>query len=158
MQLTLEFHLNNLDTQMQTILDALKRGERLTHNDAQKRYSVSRLAAVVHKLRRGHEIKTDAITVYNQFGKPCHVAQYRYVKPLSAVGMTQSDLDALPDVTPQIGYKETDVDGKKVRVPVALGDQRALWQEPDDGTVISADGRRWMIGRLNGVRVKRQMV
>jgi len=72
--------------------------------------------------------------------------------------MTHDELHALPDVTPRMGYAEEVRDGRRVRIPVmSHGHAGALWQEPDDPIVVDADGTRWMVGRLNGERVRREM-
>lgn len=49
------------------ILAALKRGERITAQDALARWGVFRLAVIIHNLRQvGHNIKTDSIRYNGQ--------------------------------------------------------------------------------------------
>jgi hypothetical protein len=70
--------------------------------------------------------------------------------------MTSDELQALPDVTPRIDMREEIRDGKRVLTPVAqIG--KALFQKDDDGAFMDAAGTRWMVGWLNGVRVRQQM-
>lgn len=70
--------------------------------------------------------------------------------------MNQNELDALPDVTPGIGYMEREIDGHKVTVPFVQNDPGALFQAPDDGVILDMNGQRWMTGWIDGHRVKRK--
>lgn len=64
-------------TQAETILAALKRGERLTQLDALTRYGVGRLAARVHDLRRqGYDVRCRLTKVEARHGGARRVAQY----------------------------------------------------------------------------------
>ena len=73
--------------------------------------------------------------------------------------MTQDELDALPDVTPQILPEERMIDGRKVIVPVQTGEFiGALYMGPDDGEyTCQRTGHRYMVGWINGKRVKRML-
>ena len=68
--------------QKDLVLDFLKHRGTITQREANIRLSVSRLAAIIYKLRHhdGHNIKAKTITVKNQFGKKCHVAEYHLDK------------------------------------------------------------------------------
>lgn len=68
--------------------------------------------------------------------------------------MTQDELRTLPDVTRGFGTEEREIDGRKVLVPVHPGDH-ALFMGPDDGEFTDEFGHRWMVGWLDGRRVKR---
>ena len=70
--------------------------------------------------------------------------------------MDQTELDALPDVTPRLDYAEREIDGGKILVPVVLDDPGALFQAPDDGEFRDMTGQYWITGYLNGRRVKRK--
>ena len=71
--------------------------------------------------------------------------------------MTHAELMALPDVTPTIGYSEQFVpDGRKALIPTHVGTPLgAIYQGAEDGSFIDGNGDRWMVGWLDGVRVRR---
>lgn len=71
--------------------------------------------------------------------------------------MTQEEFDALPDVTGGWGTREEERNGQIVRVPCWSGFAGALFHGPDDPIVtVDRNGQRWMIGRKDGVLVKRR--
>lgn len=71
--------------------------------------------------------------------------------------MTQDELDAIPELPNDFGVRTIERDGKKIMVPVAP-DMRVLWQEEDDPrTIEDQQGRVWMVGILDGKRVKRRL-
>jgi len=60
-----------------SVLEALKAGEHLTPGDAWGRFGTSRLAAVIHGLRRqGWAISSERVTVRCRGGRLARVAQY----------------------------------------------------------------------------------
>ena len=69
--------------------------------------------------------------------------------------MTQDELDALPDVTPNFGHVEREIDGLRVTVPVHRGGV-AMFTGPDDGTVMDVAGSVWITGIVDGVRCKQR--
>ncbi len=69
-------------TQDQMVLEALQRGDQLTSLDAMQRFGITRLASVVHRLRREHEIDGPLVEVPNRYGKSCYVSRYRYIRKL----------------------------------------------------------------------------
>jgi hypothetical protein len=73
------------------------------------------------------------------------------------MNMTEDELKALPDVSPEIGYAEVYVGGNLVRIPTTDTKPGAIFQQEDDGMVIDSDGVAWMTGWVNGVRVRRLM-
>lgn len=71
--------------------------------------------------------------------------------------MMQAELDVLPDVTPSVASERQVIDGREVMVPVLVGFTGALFTEDDDGLVqCQRTGDLWMVGRLDGRRVKRR--
>lgn len=70
--------------------------------------------------------------------------------------MTDQELEALPDASPQLGYIEKLINGKKVRIPTLVAAPVALYQREDDGVVMDANGIWWVTGWLNGVHVRRK--
>lgn len=72
--------------------------------------------------------------------------------------MTHEELMALPDVTPTIGYSEQLApDGSKVLIPTMAGTPTgAIYQSAEDGSFIDSNGCRWMVGWLDGGRVRRR--
>jgi len=70
--------MNKDMTQEDLVLNFLKNRGTITQREANISLSVSRLAAIIYKLRHhyGHKINAKTITVKNQFGKKCHVAEY----------------------------------------------------------------------------------
>lgn len=77
-------------------------------------------------------------------------------RPKSINLMTQAELDALPDVTLVWGQREEIIDGRRVVTPVILGEAGAIYMAPEDGTFLDEDGDRWMVGHINGRRVRRR--
>lgn len=64
-------------TVKRAVFDALRRGERLTSNDALFRFGTSRLAAIVHKLQgEGWTIDSEIIPVSTASKRVAHVARY----------------------------------------------------------------------------------
>ncbi len=70
-------------SQRDAVLYYLKRGYSLTQNEAMKLWSVTRLPAVIHKLRRQLEqeggrysIVTNTVEAPNKFGAVCRFARY----------------------------------------------------------------------------------
>ena len=66
-------------TQCDRILEHLERYGSITPLEAWQRCGVYRLGARIYDLRhqRGIEIKKDTVSVKNQFGEDCRVAQYK---------------------------------------------------------------------------------
>lgn len=75
-------------------------------------------------------------------------------------GMTQAELDALPDATPRFGCREEMRDGKLIRIPVMEPGPcpGAFWREDGDPvSVVDVYGQGWMLGRgPDGVLYKRR--
>lgn len=69
--------MNNI-TQKGAILEHLKSGRPLTSVQAYDLYGATRLAAVVHELRKHHDIKTVRVHGVNRFGESCSYARYVY--------------------------------------------------------------------------------
>lgn len=70
--------------------------------------------------------------------------------------MTHDELMALPDVTPTFGVREEVVNGRRVVQPVQQGFAGALFTGLDDGLFRDAAGVQWMVGQLQGQRVRRK--
>jgi hypothetical protein len=71
--------------------------------------------------------------------------------------VTHAELDALPDITPKWGSDVRAVNGFDVLMPVLLGSDAALYMGDQDGSVTdSRDGSTWIIGWIDGKRVKRR--
>ena len=68
-------------TQDEIILEALKRGDKITQLEATHKYGITRLASVIHRLRHLHIIDGPDREVRNRHGKKCFVAQYEYKGP-----------------------------------------------------------------------------
>lgn len=52
--------MSRSNSAQQKVLEALSRGEKLTPVDAWRRWNITRLASVIHRLRRaGHDIETN---------------------------------------------------------------------------------------------------
>lgn len=72
-------------------------------------------------------------------------------------GLTLETFDELPDVTPEWGRKRMLIDGREVDVPVMIRPGAALHYRDDDGMFMDPrDGSTWMVGRLDGVRVRQR--
>lgn len=72
-------------------------------------------------------------------------------------GLTIAAFQALPDVTPEWGRRRLEVDGRLVDMPVMIQPGAALLCEDDDGMFMDPrDGSTWMVGRLDGVRVRQR--
>lgn len=64
-------------TQCDMLLEHFENGGSITDTEANIQYSIGRLSARVHDLRRkGYPIKGDMVRVLNQFGQPCRVKRY----------------------------------------------------------------------------------
>lgn len=64
-------------TVKRAVFDSLRRGERLTSNDALFRFGTSRLAAIIHKLQgEGWTIDAEIIPVSTASKRIAHVALY----------------------------------------------------------------------------------
>ena len=64
-------------TVKRAVFDSLRRGERLTSNDALFRFGTSRLAAIIHKLQgEGWAIDSEIIPVSTASKRIAHVARY----------------------------------------------------------------------------------
>jgi hypothetical protein len=69
------------DTAIGQIEAAFRRGESLTGMDALHRFGSSRLAAVVHTLKRdGLPIQVETVEVTTATGKVAHVARYKLME------------------------------------------------------------------------------
>lgn len=65
--------------------------------------------------------------------------------------------DALPDVSTEWGRRQVAVDGRMVSIPVMIEAPAALFQRDDDGMFMDPrDGSTWMVGWVDGVRVRRR--
>ena len=72
-------------------------------------------------------------------------------------GLSIEAFDALPDVTPQWGRKRIQVDGREVDVPTMIEPAAALMITDRDGMFVDPrDGSAWMVGWVDGVRVRRR--
>jgi hypothetical protein len=71
--------------------------------------------------------------------------------------MTQDELNALRDVSPSFGAIERVIDGRKVIIPTLSDPVSALFQKPEDGVVMDANGQWWMTGWLHGEHVRRRV-
>ena len=66
--------------QTERLQEHLRTHKTVTPLEAWSELGIYRLAAVVFTLREsGLKIETNLIEVKNQFGEPCHVAQYKLV-------------------------------------------------------------------------------
>lgn len=64
-------------TQCKLLLEHFENGGSITDSEALILYSIRRLSARVHNLRRsGYPIKGDMVSVKNQFGDTCRVKRY----------------------------------------------------------------------------------
>jgi hypothetical protein len=64
-------------TQEQRILDYMVRFGGITQLEALRDLGVMRLASRISDLRqKGHDIKSETITVRNRFEEECHVSRY----------------------------------------------------------------------------------
>ena len=70
--------------------------------------------------------------------------------------MTLEELAALPELG-GIGSREEIMNGKVVRVPYTLPTGALFQKEDDPLSIVDAEGRRWMVGWMNGVRYKCRM-
>lgn len=69
-------------SQNERLLEALRHGAAVTPYYAQVVLSIGRLAARVLELKQaGEDIRSEFVTVQNQFGEPCRVKQYRLATP-----------------------------------------------------------------------------
>ncbi len=68
--------------------------------------------------------------------------------------MTNEELDALPEIG-GIGQKEVIIDGRHVNIPILHG--MAIYQGSDEWYVTDTQGQHWMVGYIEGHRVKRKM-
>jgi hypothetical protein len=67
----------NKATQEQKILDYMLQFGGITQFEALRDLGVMRLASRISDLRqKGHDIKSETITVKNRFEENCHVARY----------------------------------------------------------------------------------
>ncbi len=68
-----------------------------------------------------------------------------------------AEFDALPDVTPSVGRRRLEVDGRTVDVPTMIEPAGALFTGPGDGLFLDPrDRSTWMVGILEGRRVRRR--
>lgn len=65
--------------QEELVLARLRAGK-LTDHQARDDLGITRLAAVIHKLRRHHDILTHDISVPNRFGQKCCIAEYELIR------------------------------------------------------------------------------
>jgi hypothetical protein len=73
--------------------------------------------------------------------------------------VTKDEFDALPDVTQRMGQREEIREGKRVVMPVLMGEPALLWQPSDTGPVLVTDcnGVDWFVGELrDGTMAKRE--
>lgn len=64
-------------TQEQRILDYMQQFGGITQFEALRDLGVMRLASRISDLRqKGHDIKSETVTVKNRFEENCHVARY----------------------------------------------------------------------------------
>ena len=71
-----------MKTQNERLAEYLEQNESINPMQAWIELGIYRLSARCHDLRHkfGMNIKTSTVTVENQFGEDCHVAEYRLVK------------------------------------------------------------------------------
>ena len=68
-------------TKKQMVLYYLRANHRLTSLEAINKWGVTRLAAIIHDLRKeGHTINTDMVKRPDRFGNECEVAQYKLIQ------------------------------------------------------------------------------
>lgn len=71
--------------------------------------------------------------------------------------LTIAAFEALPDVSTAWGRGSVAVDGRMVSIPVLIEAPAALLQRDDDGMFMDPrDGSTWMVGWVDGVRVRRR--
>ena len=72
-------------------------------------------------------------------------------------GLSISEFEALPDVSTAFGRRQVSVEGRMVSIPVMIEAPAALFQRPEDGMFMDPrDGSTWMVGWVDGVRVRRR--
>ncbi len=79
-------------SQEQKVLRHLKEFGTITPMEAIHQYSITRLAAIVLKLREKHLIDTDMQKSTNKFGEPCNFARYRYICKIGESPKIQPEL------------------------------------------------------------------
>ena len=76
--------MNKKQTKIDMIKGHFLQGNSLTSNECLLMFGASRLADVVFKLKKpqygGHTFKTEMVTVKDQFGNECTVAQYTMIR------------------------------------------------------------------------------
>lgn len=71
--------------------------------------------------------------------------------------LTIAAFEALPDVSTPWGRRQVAVEGRMVSIPVMIEAPAALFQRDDDGMFMDPrDGSTWMVGWVDGVRVRRR--
>lgn len=65
------------------VLARLRIGK-LTDHQARDQLGITRLAAVIHRLRKVHEIASHEITVPNRFRNTCRIAEYELIRENNA--------------------------------------------------------------------------
>lgn len=71
--------------------------------------------------------------------------------------LTIAAFEALPDVSTAYGRRRVAVEGRMVSIPVMIEAPGALFQRDDDGMFMDPrDGSTWMVGWVDGVRVRRR--
>ena len=73
-------------------------------------------------------------------------------------GLTIAAFEALPDVSTAYGRRRVAVEGRMVSIPVMVEAPGALFQRDDDDGMFMdpRDGSTWMVGWVDGVRVRRR--
>lgn len=81
-------------TQQEKILRHLKEEGALTAFEAMRDYGIMRLASRISELKmKGHNIKSEIITVKNRFNEDCKVAKYSLEKKLKQTALlTESEV------------------------------------------------------------------
>ena len=75
----------------------------LTHNQANSLYRISRLSAVIFRLRRNHNIRTIMRYGHNEYGEYIQYAEYKLEEPLpTAIGNDSKGGDNVTDSTSEI--------------------------------------------------------
>jgi len=73
------------------------------------------------------------------------------------ISLSISAFDKLPDVSTAWGRRQVAVEGRMVSIPVMIEAPAALLQRDGDGMFMDPrDGSTWMVGWVDGVRVRRR--
>lgn len=71
--------------------------------------------------------------------------------------MSIAEFEALPDISTTSGRRQVAVEGRMVSIPAMIEAPAALLQRDGDGMFMDPrDGSTWMVGWVDGVRVRRR--